>query len=199
MCTDRCAHTLSESMRLQCDPAELQNSLTQHNQLAQEMKSNPLKTPAIIGRKLLIITGSSGSGVHAVSALLGEQLRTHQEMENRLVDSVEINILDAMVMNDDYGIITNVEFLNNIEALIMLALSSTLKLQNKSGINPISHVTIITLTTAAQILLNQSEILNIILECTRKNSPHTHVSIGAIIAVIAPKALLEESATHTDW
>ena len=163
------------------------------------MKQKLLTSLSLTQRKLLIITGHSGSGVHALSVLIREQLRTHQDMTNSLLDYIEINILDTMVVGDKDENITDVRILDNLEALVMTAFSSAVKMHNKCDKSSTSHVTVVTLTTAAQVLLNQAELLNIVLECSKKHSPHMYVSIGAVVAVIAPKALLTESVTCTDW
>ena len=186
-------------MRLQFDTAKLQESLTQHSQLAQEMRLEHVTSPTLIDRKLLIITGPSGCGLHSVSVQIKEQLRVHQEMSNQLIDFVEINFLDAMVMNEEDQIITDAGILSRFESTVTSAFSSPSILQKNCGKNPSAHVTVVTFTTAAQVLFNQSELLNVILERSRKISPHMNVSIGAVVAVIAPKVLLNDSATHTDW
>jgi hypothetical protein len=163
------------------------------------MKVEIFTSSSLIERKLLIITGHSGSGVHALSVLIRERLRTHQDMTNSLLDYVEINFLDTMIVDDKDENITDIRILDNLEALVMSAFSSAVQLHNKCDKNSTSHVTVVTLTTAAQVLLNQAELLNIVLEVSKKNSPHMYVSIGAVVAVIAPKALLTESVTSTDW
>lgn len=163
------------------------------------MKEEILASPVLIERKLLIITGHSGSGVHALSVLIREQLRTHQDMAKSLLDYVEINLLDTFAVGDKDEIITDVRILDSLEALVMSAFSSAVELHNKCDKNSTSHVTVVTFITAAQVLLNQAELLNIVLECSKKNSPHMYVSIGAVVAVIALKALLTESVTCTDW
>ena len=123
----------------------------------------------------------------------------HPDMSNQLIDYVEINFLDAMVTKEKDQIITDAGILNSFENTVTSAFSSPSILQNNCGKNPRGHTTIVTFTTAAQVLLNQPELLNVILECSRRNSPHMNISIGAVVAVIAPKALLTESPTHTDW
>ena len=162
------------------------------------MKEEILASPVLIERKLLIITGHSGSGVHALSVLIREQLRTHQDMAKSLLDYVEINLLDTFAVGDKDEIITDVRILDSLEALVMSAFSSAVELHNKCDKNSTSHVTVVTFITAAQVLLNQAELLNIVLECSKKNSPHMYVSIGAVVAVIALKALLTKSVTCTD-
>jgi 23S rRNA U2552 (ribose-2'-O)-methylase RlmE/FtsJ len=163
------------------------------------MKEEILTSSPLIQRKLLIITGHSGSGVHALSVLIREQLKTHQDMTNSLLDYVEINLLDTMAVGGKDENITDIRILDDLEALVMSDFSSAVKMHTKCDKNSTSHVTVVTLTTAAQVLLNQAELLNIVLEGSKKNSPHTYVSIGAVVAVIAPKALLTESVTSTDW
>jgi hypothetical protein len=163
------------------------------------MKEEIFTSSSLSDRKLLIITGHSGSGVHALSVLIREQLRTHQDMANSLLDYVEINFLDTMAVDNKDQSMTDVRILDNLEALVVTAFSSAVKLHNKCDQSSTSHVTVVTLTTAAQVLLNQAELLDIVLECSKKNSPHLYVSIGAVVAVIAPKALLADSVTCTDW
>ena len=120
-------------------------------------------------------------------------------MTNCLLDYVEINFLDTLAVGDKDENITVIRILDSLEALVTSAFSSAVNIHNKCDYSSTSHLAVVTLTTAAQVLLNQAELLNVVLEGSKKSSPHMYVSIGAVVAVIAPKALLAESVTCTDW
>lgn len=185
---NRSAHVLSESIRLQFTTTGLQNSLSVCATTANQ--SNQPLNPAL-SRKLLIVTGPSGSGVRAVGGLIMGQLSAHADMQKHCIDCAEIN-LPEISSSCAVDRMTACVLLRALEDKACEALTQP------RGTGDTSSVTIVVVTIAPEFHIAQSDLIKLISRVAQTCSPDMHVSIAAVVAVVAPKALMSDTTTNPD-
>lgn len=185
---NRSAHVLSESIRLQFSTAGLQNSLSVCATTANQ-SNEPLN--ATRSRKLLIVTGPSGSGVRAVGGLIKGQLTAHADMQKHHIDCAAINLPDIFSSCAD-DTMTACVLLRTLEDKACEALTQP------RGNGFTSSVTIVVVTIAPEFHIAQSDLIKLISSVAQTCSPGVHVSIAAVVAVVAPKSLMSDTTTSPD-
>jgi hypothetical protein len=180
----RSAHVLSESIRLQFSTAGLQNSLSLCSATAKQAEHQPLNaTPS---RKLLIVTGPSGSGVRTVGGLVKKQLSAHVDMQRCHVDSAEVCIPEISSTCAADLVLKAVEDMAR----------DTLIQPRRNGYN--TAVTIVVVTIAPECHIDQGNLIKLLTSIAQTCSPGVRVSLAAVVAVVAPRALLRETAASPD-
>lgn len=180
----RCTHSLSESIRLKIPTQGLQTALSQEIKLTDKNMAHK------IPQRLLIVVGPSGSGVLTVGTLIGKNLAAHDGFGNVHISSVQLNI--AEIVSDskestDHQLIEKIR-----ERCDDLFASSPPRLSAPS-------VIIVSLTTSAECYIDQADLSNLLVLSAQKCSATIAVDIGAVVSVVAPNALLQESLTSLDW
>jgi hypothetical protein len=186
---NRSAHILSESIRLQFSTAGLQNSLSTCSATAKKAVRQSFN--ATLRRKLLIVTGPSGSGVHAVGGLVKKQLSAHVDMQRYHVDSAEINLPEITSSCAAYGVTSDL-VPKAVEEMARDALTQP------RGNGYTSSVTIVLVTIAPECHIKQGDLIKLLTSVAETCSPGVRVSLAAVVAVVAPKTLIRETATSPD-
>jgi hypothetical protein len=186
----RSAHVLSESIRLQFSTAGLQNSLSLCT--ATLKQANHLPSDATLRRKLLIVTGPSGSGVRAIGGLIKKQLSVHADMQRHHIDSAEINLPE----------ISSSCAANGMTADLMLKAvqdkARDVLTQPRGNDNYTSSVAVVVLTIAPQCHIDQGDLIKLLYRVAQTCSRGVLVSLAAVVAVVAPRALISVTTTSTD-
>jgi hypothetical protein len=182
----RSAHVLSESIRLQFSTAGLQNSLSTCSAAAKKAVHQSLN--ATLSRKLLIVTGPSGSGVRAVGGLVKKQLSAHEDTQRYHVDSAEINLPGIFSSFAADRVTADLV----LKAVVEMARNA---LTQPRGKGDTSSVTIVLVTIAPECHIKQGDLIKLLTSVAETCSPGMRVSLAAVVAVVAPKALIRETAT----
>ena len=186
---------LSESIRLQFSTAELQASLSRCHNLAKEASSQPLNATPKCSRRLLIVAGPTGCGVRAVGGLIKKQLSSHAEMQKCHVNCADINLTE-IASACAVDIMTADSVVRAVEEMARLALTQP-RVKGTTS-QPLSLVTVVVLTIAPEQHIDQGNLIQLLLSAAQTCSPGVHVSLAAVVAVVAPKAMKSEIYTSPD-
>lgn len=206
---DRCAHSYSESIRLQFSSSNLQKSLNKSIEYTYENRLKEKKDCELSENKLLVVAGHPGSGVVAFSDLIEKKLIRNEALSKCTILSVKIDLstvnIDLNKKEEEAEEAKGEEEANlrsiNISRAIEKAFSSSITLTSPD--KPINHtmVTVITVVTTADCHISQAVLLNLFIKYSKAKSTHlnSRVNIAAVLAVVSPKALFHEpSALSSD-
>ena len=194
----RCAHTYSESIRLQFPSAGLQNSLNQYsNELGQnKMKGKEeMKRITEIVRKLLIIVGPLGTGVRTIGGLITKRLSAHEMMSHHTLGCIEINLADILPETSLHGSDYNSGFLKGFENLTTTAIAPL----NENSRFSSSSIIVVILTTVAECCIPQADLLKLLTANIIRNSQGISVSLVGTVAIVSAKSILCDAIGSAEW
>ena len=142
-----------------------------------------------VPQRLLVVVGPSGSGVLTLSTLIEKNLASHDGFANVHVSSVQLNI--AEIVSDSRELADH-QIIEKIKESCDTVFATQPCLLTPS-------VIIVSLTTSAECYIDQADLLTLLVFSAQRCSVNIAVDIGAVVCVIAPKALLRESMTSPEW